>query len=70
MTFDGTITLGTVLQIASMFILAVAVFNALSARMTVFESSLKDHAARIERHEDTIMALVKELAGVVGRTKR
>ncbi len=69
MHFDSTITLGTVLQIASMFVLAVALFNALSSRMTIFENSLTNHAVRLDKHEDSIYDLVKHLQRLIGQNE-
>ncbi len=67
MHFDGTVSLGTVLQIASMFVLAVALFNALSARMTIFENSLTSHAIRLDKHETAIYDLVSHLQRLIGQ---
>lgn len=67
MRFDGTITLGTLLQIASMGVLAVALFNALSARMTIFENSLKDHAAKLDGHETKILDLIENIQFMRGQ---
>lgn len=66
MHWDGTITLGTVLQIVAMFALAVAMFNALSARMSIFENALKDHAEKLGNHDESIMELVKQVARLIG----
>lgn len=74
--FDWTITLGGVLQILTMVLLAVAVFNALAARITIFENTLKNHADslkahadRLDRHEARIIELIGTLQRVIGRSE-
>lgn len=70
MRFDWTLTFGTVLQIVSMVLLAVAVFNAVSARLSIFENTLKDHAASLARHADRLDRYDSLLLKVVGDLQR
>lgn len=77
--------IGVGAQILTMIVVAIAVFNALSARLTVFEQTLKahaqaqtdhttrtekmftDHAARLAKHEEIILSIVKDLQRLIGR---
>lgn len=76
LNFDWTVTFGTTLQILTMVLLAVAVFNALAARVTVFENTLKNHAEslkahadRLDRHETRIIELIGSLQRIIGRSE-
>lgn len=74
--FDATITLGTLIQVGSMGLLAVAVFNAVSARLTIFENILKthaefikDHADRFDAYDARFLSVVSDLQRLIGRSE-
>ncbi len=69
MRFDWTLTFGTVLQIGSMILLAVALFNALAARLTVFENTLKSHADALKKNEIQIFDLIADVQRLIGRSE-
>lgn len=76
MHFDATITLGTLIQVGSMGLLAVAVFNAVSARLTIFENILKthsdfikDHADRFDAYDERLLTIVGDLQRLIGRSE-
>ena len=77
MRWDGTITLGSLLQMITMVGLVFAAWSAIRVRLEAFgkilemhAKSLEAHAQRLDRHEDRILDLVGELQRVVGRTER
>lgn len=69
MRFDATITLGSIVQIATVLIAAVVFFNALSARLSVFENRLNDHASDLQKHERQIYSLLSSLQRLIGRSE-
>ncbi len=73
MHWDGTITLGSVLIIVSMVGTAVVGWSAFTARLAVFENTLKAHAsamtshsARLDIHEGRILELVGHVQRLIG----
>ena len=67
MAFDGVVTLGNILQIATMLTIAVGAYYAVSARMSVFEEMLRGHAATLKQHAAGIRKVIQTSAADPGR---
>lgn len=73
MHWDGTVTLGTMIEIASIIVIALSGWSAFKARIAVFEETLNTHAKallvhgeRLDRHEDKLITIVGDLQRVIG----
>ena len=70
MHWDGTITLGAIIQIVSMVLLAIAGFNALSARLGNFETTIKDHADTLDKLDGRLTAVGDRYTALAGQLQR
>ena len=80
MHWDGTITLGNILTISSMIIVAVLAYHNFVLRMAVqteivtrslqaHSNQLARHAERLDRHEEHSLQIVADLQRVIGRVE-
>ena len=70
MTFDGTVTLGTLLQIAVMLVAIIVAWGKLDAKLASFTVNLEHHAAAIEKHTIRLDAIDARLIDVITDLQR
>lgn len=75
-TFDPTVTLGTVIQSATVAIAIIAAYHAIRNKLDMFTSTMTSHAEalekhseRLDRHEEKILDLVGGLQRVIGQSE-
>ncbi len=75
MTFDPTITLGSVIQSITLIVALIGAYYAMRGRFDIFTlmigahtESLTKHATRLDRHEERIIELVSGLQRVIGQS--
>ena len=76
MIFDGTITLGTILEISTMISAFVVAWMKLSTKLTAFAVNLNHHAEAIEKHttrldaiDGRLIAVIADLQRLIGRSE-
>ena len=76
MVWDNTITLGNVIQVGTIVVLAAAAYAAFASRWAVLENILdghthvlKQHAERLDRYEAHALTIVADLQRLVGRVE-
>ena len=70
MSFDGTVTLGALLQIAVMVIAIAVAWQKLEAKLSTFSVNLEHHAMAIEKHTMRLDAIDSRLLNVVADLQR
>lgn len=75
-TFDPTITLGTIIQSATVAIAVIAAYYAIKNKlemftgtMTAHAEALEKHSERLDKHEAKILDLVGGLQRVIGQSE-
>ena len=68
--FDPTITLGTVLQMATMVITVIIAVVKLLERIGNLQTTLEHHGARLEEHDEAIKALMVQGQQMMGTVQR
>lgn len=76
MAFDGTITLGAVLQIVVMIVAIIVAWMKLDSKLTSFSVNLEHHASAIEKHtirldviDSKFIDVISKLERLIGRTE-
>ena len=76
LTFDWTITAGTIIQVATMVILAIAAYHAIKGQLAIFNNTLSTHAKSLEEHsqklitvDERIIKIVADLQRLIGRSE-
>ena len=74
MRFDWTLTLGAVIQIATIIVATAAVINAVTNRIELLRATLQTHADALKKHdtalslyESRVFELVSDLQRLIGR---
>ena len=76
MVWDNTVTLGNVIQVGTIVVLAAVAYAGFSARWAVLEQlieghtrTLVDHAIRLDLHEARALRVVEDLQRLIGRVE-
>jgi len=70
MVFDGTITLGTIVQMVVMVVGIIVAWMKLDTKLTAFAVNLEHHAAAIEKHTARLDAIDARLLNVIADLQR
>lgn len=70
MSFDGTITLGTIIEIAVMVVGIITAWVKLERKLTSFAVNLEHHASAIEKHTIRLDDVDKKLLSIIGDLQR
>ncbi len=70
MHFDNTITLGAVMQLVGMAVLAIAAYHAVNNKIELFKAILEDHAEALKKHDATLGIYETRIFDLVGGLQR
>ena len=70
MTFDGTVTLGTLLQIGVMIVALIVAWGKLESKIASFAVNLEHHATAIEKHTMRLDSIDARLIDVIADLQR